>query len=91
MVEIGIGLDERFWGKGYAKEALKGMWLWVCKQPGVKILRYTVSPTNIASVKIIHGFDFAHMGQQMDEIDGPEDIYEMSAVDFLKKWGSGNE
>ncbi len=91
MVEIGIGLDERFWGKGYAKEALKGMWLWVCNQPGVKILRYTVSPTNIASAKIIHGFDFAHMGQQMDEIDGPEDIYEMSVVDFLKKWGSGNE
>jgi RimJ/RimL family protein N-acetyltransferase len=85
MVEIGIGLDERFWGKGYAKEALKGMWLWVCNQPGVKTLRYTVSPSNIASVKIIQGFGFAHIGQQMDEIDGPEDIYEMSVVDFLKR------
>ncbi|MFM6841759.1 MAG: GNAT family N-acetyltransferase [Candidatus Planktophila sp.] len=89
MIEIGIGLDERFWGKGYAKEALKGMWLWVCNQPGVTTLRYTVSPSNIASVKIIEGFGFAHIGQQMDEVDGPEDIYEMSAVDFLE--GNGNE
>lgn len=85
MIEIGIGLNERFWGKGYAKEALKGMWLWVCSEPGVTTLRYTVSPTNIASVKIIQGFGFVHMGQQMDEIDGPEDIYEMSVVDFLKR------
>lgn len=91
MVEIGIGLDERFWGKGYAKEALRGMWLWVCNQPEVKTLRYTVSPANMASVKIIQGFGFTYMGQQMDEIDGPEDIYEMSVVEFLEKWGGSNE
>jgi hypothetical protein len=24
----------------------------------------------------------------MDEIDGPEDIYEMNAEDFSKRWGS---
>jgi hypothetical protein len=28
------------------------------------------------------------MGQQMDEIDGPEDIYEMDCAEFMKKWGS---
>ena len=87
MIEIGIGLDQRFWGRGYAKEALTGMWRWVCGEPDVRILRYTVSPSNIASVKIIQGFGFAHMGQQMDEIDGPEDIYEMSVEDFREKWG----
>ena len=86
MMEIGIGLDEKFWGKGYAKEALLGMWRWVVTQPGVSILRYTVSPTNIASVKIIQGFGFTHIGQQIDEEDGPEDIYEMSVEDFKKKF-----
>jgi ribosomal-protein-alanine N-acetyltransferase len=91
MMEIGIGLDEKFWGYGYAKEALKGMWLWVCAQPEVKILRYTVSPSNIPSVKIIQGYGFTYMGQQMDEIDGPEDIYEMSTADFVKRWGSDHE
>ena len=86
MMEIGIGLDEKFWGNGYAKEALLGMWKWVVTQPGVSILRYTVSPSNIASVKIIQGFGFAHIGQQIDEEDGPEDVYEMSVEDFKKKF-----
>jgi RimJ/RimL family protein N-acetyltransferase len=87
MMEIGIGLDEKFWGKGYAKEALLGMWRWVIGEPGVKTLRYTVSPTNIPSVAIIKGFGFTYMGQQIDEEDGPEDIYEMAVDEFRAKWG----
>ena len=88
MMEIGIGIEEQFWNNGYAKEALRGMWNWVCHEPGVRTLRYTVSPSNLASVKIIESFGFAHTGQQIDEEDGPEDIYEMSVEDFMKKWGS---
>lgn len=88
MMEIGLGIEEAFRGHGYAKEALLGMWRWVCAQPSVKTLRYTVSPTNIPSVAIIKGFGFNHMGQQMDEIDGPEDIYEMDCSEFMAKWGS---
>ncbi len=88
MMEIGIGIEESFWGNGYATEALLGMWRWVIAEPGVKTLRYTVSPTNTASVKIIEKFSFHHLGQQMDEIDGPEDIYEMSVEEFKDKWGS---
>ena len=90
MVEIGIGLDEKFWGQGYAKEALLGMWRWVCNEPDVRRLRYTVSPTNIASGKIIEGFGFTHKGQQMDDIDGPEDIYEMTVEDFQEKFGESS-
>jgi RimJ/RimL family protein N-acetyltransferase len=87
MLEIGIGIEEKFWGNGYATEALKGMWNWVCGQEGVRTLRYTVSPSNIASVSIIKKYGFSLMGQQMDEIDGPEDIYEMSVEEFMSKWG----
>lgn len=88
MMEIGIGIEEQFWGQGYATEALKGMWLWVCTQPSVKTLRYTVSPTNTASIKVIEKFGFEYKGQQMDEIDGPENIYEQSVVEFLQRWES---
>jgi ribosomal-protein-alanine N-acetyltransferase len=88
MMEIGIGIEEEFWGKGYATEALLGMWRWVVTQPGVSILRYTVSPTNLPSVAIIKKLGFHHQGQQMDEIDGPEDIYEMKVEEFQEKWGS---
>jgi RimJ/RimL family protein N-acetyltransferase len=88
MMEIGIGIEEQFWGQGFASEALLGMWRWVAAQPGISTLRYTVSPTNLASVRIINKFGFHHQGQQMDEIDGPEDIYEISVEEFLEKWGS---
>lgn len=91
MIEIGLGIEEAFRGKGYAKEALKGMWRWVCQFPEVKTLRYTVSPENLPSIAVIEYFGFNYMGQQMDEIDGPENIYEMSTKDFLGKWGSDDE
>ncbi|MEJ6760600.1 MAG: GNAT family N-acetyltransferase [Candidatus Planktophila sp.] len=88
MMEIGLGIEEGFRGKGYAKEALLGMWRWVCVFPEVKTLRYTVSPENIPSIAVIKYFGFIYMGQQMDEIDGPEDIYELNADVFAKKWGA---
>jgi RimJ/RimL family protein N-acetyltransferase len=91
MMEIGIGIEEKFWGNGYAKEALLGMWRWVCGEPGVKTLRYTVSPTNTASVKIIEGYAFEYKGQQIDEEDGPESIYEMSVDEFQKRWGADHD
>jgi L-amino acid N-acyltransferase YncA len=62
------------------------MWRWVIAQPGVKTLRYTVSPENAASIHLVNKFGFTHMGQQIDEIDGPEDIYEMSALAFAQKY-----
>ena len=91
MIEIGLGIEEAFRGKGYAKEALKGMWRWVCEFLEVKTLRYTVSPDNLPSIAVIEYFGFDYMGQQMDEIDGPENIYEMDTAEFLAKWGSSDE
>lgn len=91
MVEIGLEIEEALQGNGYAKEALTGMWRWVCQFPAVKTLRYTVSPSNAPSIAVIKYFDFEYQGQQMDEIDGPEDIYEMSAAKFMDIWGSMHE
>lgn len=56
--------------------------------PEVKTLRCTVSPDNLASIKVIEYFGFRFAGQQMDEIDGPENIYEESAENFKARWGS---
>ena len=88
MMEIGLGIEEAFRNQGYAREALAGMWKWVSAFPEVKTLRYTVSPENLPSIAVINYFGFGYKGQQMDEIDGPENIYEMSTSDFLEKWGS---
>ena len=86
MMEIGLGIEEAFQGKGYAKEALTAMWSWVCTFPEVKTLRYTVSPDNLPSIAVINYFGFNYKGQQMDEIDGPENIYEMSTSEFVNKF-----
>ena len=91
MMEIGLGIEEAFRNKGYAREALAGMWKWVCAYPEVKTLRYTVSPDNLASIAVINYFGFEYKGQQIDEEDGPENIYELSTRDFMARWGSSNE
>jgi ribosomal-protein-alanine N-acetyltransferase len=86
MVEIGLGIALPFRNQGFAKEALRGMWLWAAEDPEVKILRYTVSTTNVPSIRLVQFFGFELVGQQIDDEDGPEDIYEMSADNFKRKF-----
>ena len=88
MMEIGLGIETQYQNQGYAKEALLGMWRWVLTFPEVKTLRYTVSPQNLPSIAVINYFGFDFKGQQIDEEDGPEDIYEMDREVFLKRWGA---
>jgi RimJ/RimL family protein N-acetyltransferase len=91
MIEIGLGVEEPFRNQGFAKEALLGMWRWVSAQTGVRKLRYTVSPENLASIAVIDYFGFVYKGQQIDDIDGPENIYEMGTEEFLQRWGVSDE
>lgn len=84
MIEIGLEIDPQFQSQGFGYEALAGMWSWVSKESSIKILRYTVSASNAASVALVKKFGFKHMGQQLDEEDGPEEIYELSVEDFRK-------
>ena len=86
MMEIGLGVHADFQRRGYATEALTGMWSWVVDQPDVELLRYTVDPNNEASVAVIKKFGFERVGQQIDPEDGPEDIYEMSANEFRRRF-----
>jgi RimJ/RimL family protein N-acetyltransferase len=85
MLEIGLGVHEKFWRQGFGYEALMGMWLWAASQSSVLKFRYTVDPNNQASVGLVRKFGFAHVGLQIDDEDGPEDIYEMSVKDFLNQ------
>ena len=87
MLEIGLGVHESFRRRGYAREALLGMWRWGSDEPDVSRFRYTVDPGNTASVELVRGFGFTRVGQQIDELDGPEDVYEMSVDDFVARHG----
>jgi ribosomal-protein-alanine N-acetyltransferase len=86
MIEIGLGIESEFHNQGFAKESLLAMWSWAIDQPGVKSFRYTVSPDNAPSIKVIEYFGFPFTGVQIDEEDGPENIYEISTEEFRKKF-----
>jgi RimJ/RimL family protein N-acetyltransferase len=86
MIEIGFGVDKNYQGNGYGQEILHGMWSWVVNDPLVKILRYTVSPNNLISQHIIKKLGFKHKGQQMDEVDESEDIYELESQIYSRQF-----
>jgi hypothetical protein len=45
-------------------------------------LRYTVSPSNLISQQIIQKLEFDLVGEQLDDVDGVEKIYELSTADY---------
>ena len=85
MLEIGIGVEGIFQRQGFATQALLGMWTWAGAEPGVKVFRYQVGVNNTASQQLIRKMGFTCVGQEVDEIDGLEDIYEFT-VDEFRQW-----
>lgn len=85
-VEVGVEIAEMYQRNGFASEALMAMWLWATEHEEIKVLRYTVSASNHPSMRIIQKFGFAHVGQQIDDEDGPEEIFEMSAAVFKERF-----
>jgi RimJ/RimL family protein N-acetyltransferase len=86
MIEIGFGVDKSYQGRGYGQELLHGMWGWVVKNPEVKTLRYTLFPDNLISQHIIKKLGFNLVGEQIDDEDGLELIYELSASKYQESF-----
>jgi RimJ/RimL family protein N-acetyltransferase len=77
MVEVGYAVDPALRRRGYARAALEALIARARREPEAVVLRATVSPTNAASLALIHQFDFLEVGEQWDDEDGLEIIYEM--------------
>ena len=75
--EIGYRFLQKYWGNGFGTEICKGLILY-CKQVGMpKIVGYVVDE-NIASVKILKGFNFKGVKHFIsDDIKLPETKYEL--------------
>lgn len=87
MIEIGFGIVPDFHNRGFGKELLHGMWQMIVKDSRVKTLRYTVSKDNGPSMHIIENLKFNLMGEQIDEEDGPELIFELSSEEYKSRFG----
>jgi [ribosomal protein S5]-alanine N-acetyltransferase len=77
MVEVGYGVDPARRRQGYARAALLHLLDRARAHPDVRTLRATVSPTNTASLGLIAQLPFAEVGEQWDDEDGLETIFEL--------------
>ncbi|TWX40800.1 GNAT family N-acetyltransferase [Frigoribacterium sp. ACAM 257] len=79
MVEIGYRVDPELRRRGYARRSLETLLAVAQRHPDVSTVRATVSPDNVASRALVTSYGFVETGEQWDEEDGLETIYEVSA------------
>ena len=80
VVEAGYAVDPAHRRRGYARAALELMIERAREDPMISTFRLTVSPTNTASLGLVAQYPFVEVGEQWDEEDGLETIYEMSVA-----------
>jgi RimJ/RimL family protein N-acetyltransferase len=76
MVEIGYTVEPRFRRQGYARAMVRALLRWAASDYRVRRVRASISPENTASLATIDGFGFVHIGEQWDEEDGRELLFE---------------
>jgi ribosomal-protein-alanine N-acetyltransferase len=77
-VEVGYGIDPEFRRRGHAREALRVMIDRARREPGVRRVVASVSPDNQPSLNLIDQFGFEKTGEQWDEEDGLEWVFELN-------------
>jgi len=78
MVEVGYSIDPQFRRQGYARAALLALLGRARLEPGVTTVRASVSPGNVASRDLVLSSGFVQVGQQEDDEDGLELVYEVT-------------
>ncbi len=76
MVEVAYGVDPLLRRRGYARALLAIALHWAADEPAVEVVRASISPDNEASLATIRRFGFEPVGEQWDEEDGLELLFE---------------
>ena len=74
MAEIGYTVFEPYRRRGIARETLSAL-LNFAGSNGADQAVLSIDPNNEASLALAKSFGFVKIGSQIDEIDGPEDVY----------------
>ncbi|WP_235579651.1 MULTISPECIES: GNAT family N-acetyltransferase [unclassified Rhodococcus (in: high G+C Gram-positive bacteria)] len=77
MVEIGYRVDPAMRRQGWALRSVETLLAVARRHEDVHTVRATISPTNAPSLGLIGRFAFGAVGEQWDDEDGLEIIYEM--------------
>ena len=78
-LEIGYTVLPPFRGRGYATEAVVALMDWARSEHGIAVFIASVSPGNEPSLAIVRKLGFAQTGEQWDEEDGLELVFELGA------------
>jgi len=78
MVEIGYAVEPAHRRHGYARAALAALLRRADDEPQVRTVRVTISPDNVASYRLAAQYGFERVGEQWDDEDGLEIIYEVA-------------
>ncbi len=79
MVELGYSIDPARRRRGYARACLETLIRVAAEDVEVKTERATIGPDNVASRNLILQYDFVEVGEQWDDEDGLEIIFEIPA------------
>ena len=77
MVEIGYATAPGHQRRGYARAALAALLDRARREPDVRVVRLSIAPDNVASQGVALPFGFREVGEQVDEEDGLELVYEL--------------
>ncbi len=75
-VEIAYTVAPEHRGNGYAHAVLAALVEEAWTHPGVRLVRATISPDNLPSLSVIRRGGFIHVGEQWDDVDGLELVFE---------------
>jgi len=70
IVEIAYGVDERYRGRGYATEAVRGLLAYASADARVRVIRAHTLPTENASAHILRKCGFSRVGKSVDHAAG---------------------
>ena len=76
MVEVAYSVDPAYRRRGYATAMLEAAISWAAADPAVRTVRASISPDNVASLATLRPFGFVEVGEQWDEEDGLELLFE---------------
>lgn len=77
MVEVGYTLLPEARGHGYAIEAVRAAFDWATRTHGIRLFRASVAPDNERSLNLISKLGFRQTGEQWDDEDGLELVFEL--------------
>jgi len=78
MVEVGYQVGQPYRRRGYAIESARGLIDNAFAHPEVTRVRASISPENVASLGLVAKLGFVRVGEQIDEVDGLEHLFELA-------------